>query len=84
MRIFYSPHFLRSYKKLPKEIQLLAEKREDIFRENWKALELETHKLKGLHSGFWAFSINHRYRIIFDLHGDDVRFHEIGTHDIYD
>ena len=83
MKIFYSPHFLRAYKKLPKEVQHIAEEREEIFRENWKATFLETHKLKGPFSGFWSFSINHRFRIIFEFDGDDVHFHDVGDHDIY-
>jgi addiction module RelE/StbE family toxin len=83
MEIFYSPHFLRSYKKFPKEVQMLAEAREHIFRDNWKSSLLETHKLKGTFSDFWSFSINHRFRIIFDFDGDTVRFHDVGDHDIY-
>lgn len=46
---------------------------------------LHTHKLNGKLSGFYAFSINSRYRIIFELVSDDIiRFHSVGTHDIYE
>ena len=83
MEIVYSPHFRRAYKKLPAKIKLLAEDREQIFRANWKESSLDTHKLKGTLEGFWAFSINNNFRIIFDFDGEYVRFHDVGDHDIY-
>ena len=84
MEIFYSSHFARSYKKLPKSIKDSAEKREKIFRKNWQDTILETHKLKGKFSSFWSFSINNKYRIIFEVVNENtIHFHEVGDHDIY-
>lgn len=85
MKIVYSSHFLRHYKKLPLSVKLLAEQREIIFRKNWKNPMLFVHKLQGKLNGLWAFSINTRYRIIFEFVGEEtVIFSTIGTHDIYE
>ncbi len=85
MEILYSPKFVRQLKKLPKEIQALAGRREDIFREDPFDPRLKTHKLSGVLDGFFSFSINYSYRIIFKfIDSSVVHFHQIGTHDIYD
>ncbi len=84
MKILYLKKFVRQYKKLPEEIQNLAEKKELLFRKNIFDPRLKTHKLSGQLSGFYAFSITNDYRIIFDIATDkSVRFYEVGTHDIY-
>jgi len=86
MKIYYSPKFERLYKKLPKDTQLLAEKKERIFRQDPFHPTLKTHKLKGKLFEFWAFSVDYKYRIIFEFLGNksECRFHSIGGHDIYD
>jgi mRNA-degrading endonuclease YafQ of YafQ-DinJ toxin-antitoxin module len=57
MRIFYSPKFAREYKKLPKKIRVIAEEREDIFRNNPFDPILQTHKLHSRLKDFWSFSL---------------------------
>lgn len=85
MKIIYSPKFAREYKKLPEKIKRLAERREIIFRENPSHANLETHKLRGRLKSFWSFSIDHKYRIIFEF-GDKgiIYFHSVGDHSVYD
>lgn len=85
MIILYSPKFGREYKKLPEEIKRVAETKEVVFREDPFDPRLKTHKLTGALAGFWSFSVNHSYRIIFDFSDENtVQFYRIGTHDIYD
>lgn len=86
MRIFYHSKFIRQYKKLPTEIKLLAKSRELIFKEDPLDARLKTHKLLGDLSGSLSFSINYKYRIIFKYINEekDVKFYEIGNHDIYE
>ena len=70
MNIEYSPKFARQFKKLP--------------RNNPFDPKLKTHKLHGTMKEYWAFSISYDYRIGFTfVDGDLVRFHAIGSHDIY-
>ena len=84
MEIYYSPHFARSYKKLPDAVKRLAEEREYVFRRDWKDPALATHKLNGKFTGLWAFSISNRHRIIFEIVDENtVHFHEVGDHTIY-
>ena len=84
MEIEYSPRFKKAFKKLPKEVKLKAVEREKIFRKNPFEPQLKTHKLHGTMKEYWAFSISFGYRIGFTfMTGKLVRFHDIGTHDIY-
>lgn len=84
MEILYLPKFARQYKKLPLQIKERAEEKEKIFRRNPFDSQLKTHKLTGQLEGFFAFSVDHSYRIIFDFADPKtVRFYEIGDHDIY-
>jgi proteic killer suppression protein len=83
VNIYYSPQFEKEYKKLPLRIKLLAEAREDIFRQNPSDVRLKTHKLQGALSEFYAFSVNYQYRIIFHYEDKDIVFDNIGTHAVY-
>lgn len=84
MNILYSPHFARSYKKLPDRVKDSAEKREGMFRKDCKDPILDTHKLKGKLAGFWAFSVDDKYRIMFEFADKNtVYFHDVGNHDMY-
>lgn len=87
MRILYLAKFAKEFRKLPKPVQALAEKKLKIFRADPFSQSLRTHKLGGVLEGFYAFSINNTYRIIFDFSDRDrdiIRFYKVGTHDIYD
>lgn len=85
MEVIYSPRFARDYKKLPTGIKDIAEKKENIFRNNPFDTRLKTHKLTGQLDGYWALSVTHSYRIIFDFVGEDtVRFYRVGPHTVYD
>ena len=85
MKIYYSSKFEKEYRKLPRTIKLKAEDREKIFRKDPYDACLKTHKLKGLLKGYWAFSIDYQYRVIFEFRTKDiVWFHSVGSHEIYE
>jgi addiction module RelE/StbE family toxin len=84
MNIEYSPKFARQFKKLSKEEKESALKAEKLFRKNPFDSKLKTHKLHGTMRDYWAFSISYNYRIGFTfVDGNMVRFHAVGSHDIY-
>ena len=84
MKIYYSTKFEREYKKLPIRIKKLAEEKEKIFRISLSDPKLNIHKLKGRISGYWAFWIDQKYRVIFEYAKKDVIwFHLVGDHSIY-
>ena len=79
-----SRKFERAYRKLSSDIKAIAEKKENIFRNNPFDPGLDTHKLHSKDRDIWSFSINRSYRIKFIfLDSTSVLFLDIGTHDIY-
>ncbi|MBU6415306.1 type II toxin-antitoxin system mRNA interferase toxin, RelE/StbE family [Patescibacteria group bacterium] len=84
MRIFYSTKFDREYKKLPRNIKMIAEEKEIVFRNNPFDRKLDAHKLSGRLKGYWAFWLDQKYRIIFEFADKrTVWFHSVGDHSIY-
>jgi len=84
MKIYYSSKFAKEYRRLPKKIKLLAEKKEIVFRKDPFDPRLNTHKLSGKLKVYYSFSIDFQYRIIFEFAQKDVIwFHSVGTHEIY-
>jgi addiction module RelE/StbE family toxin len=84
VKIIYSPTFKRNYKKLPRAVKLIAEKKEKMFRVSLHNESLRTHKLHGKLRDFWEFSVNSMYRIIFEFIDENtIYFHTVGKHDIY-
>lgn len=82
--VHFSPHFFKSFQRLPRNIQALSKKKDEWFRQNPFDPRLHTHKLKGELFGVWAYSVNREYRLLFRfLNGDEVIYYDIGTHDIY-
>ena len=67
MQIVYTKKFVSEFKKLPKNVRLLAVEKEKLFKKNPFNPKLKTHKLTGKLNGHLAFSINYSYRIIFVL-----------------
>lgn len=85
MKIYYSSKFEKEYKKLPKKVKLSAETKEKVFRKDPFAPSLKSHKLTGKLKNYWSFSIDFKYRIIFEFASKDIIwFHSVGTHQIYD
>jgi mRNA-degrading endonuclease YafQ of YafQ-DinJ toxin-antitoxin module len=76
--------FQKSFRRLPKNIRRLAEKKDRWFRSDAFDPRLETHKLKGELAGYWAYSVNYQHRILFAFLGsDEVIYYDVGTHEIY-
>ncbi len=79
-----TPHFEKKFQKLPKNIQNVAAKKVLLFEENPRHPGLNTHKLKGVLSIFWTFSINEKIRVMFRfLKDNEVIYYDIDDHDIY-
>lgn len=84
MQLRYSPRFKKKFKKLPLYIRELAVNKTELFIIEPFHPSLDTHKLSGELDGFWSFSINYRYRIIFQFMTDgSVRFYAVGGHEVY-
>ncbi|MBI2038839.1 MAG: type II toxin-antitoxin system mRNA interferase toxin, RelE/StbE family [Candidatus Niyogibacteria bacterium] len=84
MKIVYSRKFARDYRSLPLRIQAMTERRETIFIKNPFDRRLKTHKLSGRLKGCWSFSIDQKYRIIFEFVSENIIwFHAVGNHSVY-
>lgn len=83
--IVYTARFLKSLKKLTPKIKDALRDREHIFRNDPFAPRLKTHKLHGRFGGYWAYSVDYKYRVIF-VFGKDQRVvcYDIGDHSLYD
>lgn len=86
MIIYYHPRFRRSYRQLDPQIKAEVEKRVVLFRAGPFDARLDTHRLHGRLKRQWSFSVNKRYRILFEFMGkkkEEVVFLDIGPHEIY-
>ena len=84
MKVYPSKQFQKSFKKLPTDIQNIAIKKDQIFRDNPHSPQLKTHKLKGKLSTFWSYSVKYSYRVVFEfIDNQTVLYQDIGTHKIY-
>lgn len=83
-KVKYGTRFVKLFKKLPKTIKLLAIKKEKIFKEDVFDPILKTHKLDGELKGYYSFSVNYSYRIVFTFeNGNVIVFTDIGDHSVY-
>ena len=82
--VLYKPTFLRQYDQLPKELKEEIRERIARFQRNPRLPQLRTHKLKGSLKGFLSFSVNYRYRIVFQWENrSTVVLLTVGDHDVY-
>lgn len=82
--VVYTARFLKSLKKLPAAVVEKMEERNSIFQVNPFDSRLGAHKLHGRFRGFWAYSVDYRYRVIFIFSGQKTAvYYNIGDHSIY-
>ncbi len=82
--IYPTTHFIKAYKSLSEEIKVHAKNREKIFKANPFDPRLNTHKLKGRLKGYWSYSVDYRYRVLFRfIDNETILYHDVGTHEIY-
>ena len=83
LHVHYTSDFRKTYKKLPRNVQDLVDRKDRIFRSNPFHPRLKTHKLHGPLDGLWSFWISRDYRVLFEFVKDGALFYDVGTHEIY-
>jgi mRNA-degrading endonuclease YafQ of YafQ-DinJ toxin-antitoxin module len=84
MIVSFAPSFLKNASRLPFSLQDEIDEKISLFKESPHHPFLKTHKLHGVLSGKWSFSVNYKYRIIFEyLSKDEVKLLAVGGHGIY-
>ncbi len=82
--ISYSSKFLRQLKKLEPALKDEAKIRINLFKSQISHSTLKVHKLHGKLDDCWAFSINYKYRIVFEyVSENEANLLAIDDHDIY-
>jgi toxin HigB-1 len=85
MKVRYKPSFLRELGKMPPALQEEAKEKIALFGQDPQHPSLKAHKLKGKLRGYWSFSVNYKYRIIYkheSIHA--VALLKIGDHSVYE
>ncbi len=84
MKIGYKPQFIRQFNKLPKNLQEEVLEKVESFKDVSNHQTLKVHKLHGTFADCYSFSVNYKYRIIFNYATKkEVNILTIGDHDIY-
>ncbi len=85
IELVYAPIFTRQFNKLPKNIQEEVLEKIEVFKNPAQHQYLKVHKLHGKFRNFYSFSVNYKYRIIFNFATkDEVNILAVGDHDVYD
>jgi addiction module RelE/StbE family toxin len=86
MEIYFTPRFRREFKKLPALLQDEVNEKIALFQNEPDHPHLRAHKLHGRLKDFYAFSVNYRYRIIFEYGKTRQSIHllMIGDHALYE
>lgn len=84
IELLYRPEFIRLYNKLEPDLQREAKEKIALFKKQINNPALKVHKLHGRLRGRFSFSVNYKYRIIFEyLDKKTVALMSIGSHDVY-
>ena len=84
MVITYAPKFLRQLKKLEPTLREEVKDKLGVFQDRSSHMLLKVHKLHGELSDCWAFSVNYKYRIVFEyISGNEINLLAIDDHDVY-
>ena len=82
--VYHTARFLKSLKRLGQFTQKKAEERNGIFKKDPFDSRLDTHKLHGRFQGFWAYSVDYHYRVVFVFKDSEtVTYWDIGPHHMY-
>ncbi len=82
--VSYAPEFVRLYGRIELVLQDEIKEKITLFKDRSNHKTLNVHKLHGRLRGRYSFSVNYKYRIIFEyLNKTSVALITIGTHDIY-
>jgi len=72
-------------KKLPNNLQTEISEKIKVFKDRKNHENLKIHKLHGQLKNFWSFSVNYKYRIIFEyVSKNKVALLMVGDHDVYE
>ncbi|KKU20078.1 MAG: Plasmid stabilization system [Candidatus Saccharibacteria bacterium GW2011_GWA2_46_10] len=84
IEVVFTTGFFRQYNKLENDLREEVKEKIELFRKDPHAPMLKAHKLKGKLKGYFSFSVNYRYRVIYEYDSKmTVALLTVGDHDIY-
>ncbi|MCX6819965.1 MAG: type II toxin-antitoxin system RelE/ParE family toxin [Candidatus Adlerbacteria bacterium] len=85
MQVAYKPRFIRQLKGLEPRLREEAIEKIELFKDKKNHAALRVHTLHGPLKGFFSFSVNFKYRIVFYYESkNEAVLLSIGDHKIYD
>jgi mRNA-degrading endonuclease RelE of RelBE toxin-antitoxin system len=79
MRLAFSPHFRRSYRKAPPPVRRAFDKQSALLLQNLHHPSLHAKKY-GVAGDVWQARVNDSWRFYFTIEGDAYHLHEIKAH----
>lgn len=80
MRLVFTEHFWRGYKKLSSTVQGQIDKTLEVLERNPHHPSLRTHKRKD-DKTTWQARVTRNYRILFEIEGDIITLMKVIAHD---
>ena len=84
MRVYFKQTFIRKLKQLETALRGEAMEKIELFKDEKNHKQLKVHKLKGVLSGRYSFSVNYKTRIVFSyLSKNEAVLLAVGDHEVY-
>ena len=84
MKISFLPVFVKKFNKLESALQEEVFEKIKLFKDTKNHKQLKVHKLNGVLSGRYSFSVNYKTRIVFTyLSKTEAVLLSIGDHEVY-
>lgn len=84
IRVAYKATFIRQFDNLDVSLQEEVLEKIEQFKNPVNHLQLKVHKLHGQLKDFYSFSVNYRFRIVFEyLSSNEMVLLAVGDHEVY-
>ena len=84
MKISFLPVFVKKFNKLESVLREEVLEKIEMFKDKKNHMQLKVHKLNGVLSGRYSFSVNYKTRIVFSyLSKNEAVLLVIGDHGVY-
>lgn len=84
LKVYFKPTFIKQFKRLESALQEESFEKIGLFKDKKNHKQLKAHKLNGILSGRYSFSVNYKTRIVFSyLSKNEAVLLAVGDHDVY-
>ena len=84
MKISFLPVFVKKFNKLESVLREEVLEKIEMFKDKKNHMQLKVHKLNGVLSGRYSFSVNYKTRIVFSyLSKNEAVLLAVGDHGVY-